>query len=419
MTDPTTCEEGIELPKKSTAQPLREFLIGDLFCGAGGIAEGFRQAGFRSTFGNDFDSAACRTFEQNFPYASVYDRPIQELTASEILTDIGLGEGDLDVLVGGPPCQGFSVNAPVRSAEDDRNHLFKHYVRLVLEGLRPKMVVFENVPGLVSMGNTLHEVSEAFSNAGYRMKYKILNAAHYGVPQERWRLVIVGTRLDEIAFSFPEPKHYSERRANFTGGKEFTFRSAIGAPTDAEAAAYWLEKPLTIREAIGDLPAVGNGGGAQEMPYGGIPVGHFQEYCRLGADDLLFNHQGSRMSPVNIERFSHVPQGGSWRDIPFDLLPEGMKRARRSDHTRRYGRLDPESISGTVLTKCDPHWGTFVHYEQDRIITVREAARIQSFPDTFRFTGSVTEQYRQVGNAVPVLLARAIANEVRAALESL
>ncbi len=396
---------------------LKEFLIGDLFCGAGGIAEGFRQAGFRSVFGNDFDTAACRTFAENFPAAKVYDCPIQDLTAERVLSDVGIDEGELDVLVGGPPCQGFSVNAPVRSAEDQRNHLFRHYVRLVLEGIRPKMVVFENVPGLVSMGDTLHDVSEAFSAAGYRVKFKILNAAHYGVPQDRWRLLIIGTRLPELAFSFPEPKHYSTRRANFRGGGAYTFTHAIGAPADDAPLAHWLEPPLTIAEAIGDLPAVPNGGGAQEMLYDGNPTSSFQRYCRRDAGDQLFNHQGARMSPINVERFSHVPPGGSWRDIPFDLLPEGMKRARRSDHTRRYGRLDPDSISGTVLTKCDPHWGTFVHYNQDRIITVREAARIQSFPDAFRFTGSITEQYRQVGNAVPVLLARAVAQEVRAALE--
>lgn len=403
--------------KSNGKQPV-EFLVGDLFCGAGGLAEGFRQAGFRSVFGNDFDSAACRTFEQNFPDAQIYNCPIQDLTASRILGDIGLGEGDLDVLVGGPPCQGFSVNAPIRSSEDERNHLFRHYVRLVLEGLRPKTVVFENVPGLVTMGDTLHEVSEAFSNAGYRMDFKILNAAHYGVPQERWRLLIIGTRCHELPFSLPEPKHYSTRRANFSGGRQYTFANAVGAPKQDSLLSDTLEPPLTIREAIDDLPPIGNGGGAQEMPYDSTPSSDFQKYCREGADGALFNHKGSRMSAVNVARFGHVPQGGSWRDIPLDLLPEGMKRARRSDHTRRYGRLDPDSISGTVLTKCDPHWGTFVHYEQDRIITIREAARIQSFPDTFRFTGSVTEQYRQVGNAVPPLLARAIAYEVRAALEA-
>jgi DNA (cytosine-5)-methyltransferase 1 len=280
------------------------------------------------------------------------------------------------------------------------------------------MVVFENVPGLVTMGSTLHDVREAFSGAGYTMSFKILNAAHYGVPQERWRLLIIGTRLNDLSFSFPEPKHYSTRRANFSGGKEYTFTDAIGERKQVSALSNSLKPPLTIREAIDDLPHITNGGGAQEMPYSGTPASAYQVYCREGADGVLFNHKGSRMSAVNVERFSHVPQGGSWRDIPFDLLPEGMKRARRSDHTRRYGRLDPDSISGTVLTKCDPHWGTFVHYDQDRIITVREAARIQSFPDAFRFTGSVTEQYRQVGNAVPALLARAIAYEVRAALES-
>jgi DNA (cytosine-5)-methyltransferase 1 len=414
----TQGEEGGELPRMPASTGARELLIGDLFCGAGGIAEGFRQEGFRSVFANDFDAAACRTFGANFPGTKVYDRPIQELSASDILKDTGLAEGDLDVLVGGPPCQGFSVNAPMRSATDERNHLFRHYVRLVLEGLRPRIVVFENVPGLVTMGDTLLNVSEAFDSAGYRVEYKILNAAHYGVPQERWRLLILGTRCPAVPLAFPAPQHFSNRRANFRGGRDTTFSQAVRAPDGVATGSDGLRSPVTVREAIDDLPEIANGGGAQELPYTGEPRGEFQEYCRGDAGSSVANHEGSRMSRVNVERFTHVPPGGSWRDIPFDLLPEGMKRARRSDHTRRYGRLDPSGLSGTVMTKCDPHWGSFVHYQQDRIITVREAARIQSFPDRFRFTGSITEQYRQVGNAVPPLLAKAIAHEIGNALST-
>ena len=124
------------------------------------------------------------------------------------------------------------------------------------------------------------------------------------------------------------------------------------------------------------------------------------------------NHAAPRLGAINMERLQHIPQGGSWRDIPFELLPKGMKRAKRSDHTKRYGRLTWDGLSSTILTKCDIHWGAYIHPEQDRAITVREAARFQSFPDWFEFTGSRTEQYVQVGNAVPPLLGRKLAETI-------
>ena len=130
----------------------------------------------------------------------------------------------------------------------------------------------------------------------------------------------------------------------------------------------------------------------------------------------VMNHVAPNLAPINWERMTHIPQGGSWRDIPFRLLPAGMRRAKRSDHTKRYGRLHPDGLASTILTKCDLHWGAYIHPDQDRALTVREAARFQSFPDHFVFRGPRVEQYRQVGNAVPPLLAEAVAGSVRSML---
>ena len=149
-------------------------------------------------------------------------------------------------------------------------------------------------------------------------------------------------------------------------------------------------------------------------PYAGEAAGDYQTMLR-GGSNAVRNHSAPRLAPVNIERMSHIPQGGSWRDIPFDLLPAGMKRAKRCDHTKRYGRMTWDGLSCTILTKCDIHWGAFIHPEQDRSITVREAARIQSFPRPVRVRGSRTDQYVQVGNAVPPLLGRRIGEALQAA----
>jgi len=389
--------------------------FGDLFAGAGGISVGFHMAKFQSLFFNEINETAGRTHSLNFSDATPFVCPIQDLSAKMIRQNTALAGDDLDVMVGGPPCQGFSIYAHGRTTKDPRNSLFQHYVRLVLEGIRPKFVVLENVPGLVSLdsGGTVAAVKEAFGRAGYRMIYKILNAAHYGVPEERWRLLFLGTRLTDVDLSFPEPAHYSLQRPNFTGGREFTFRHAIrGTAAQIDLFQSRLQKPTTVQEALSDLPKIKSGGGSAEMPYSKAPETKYQELMRKGSK-VIYNHECAGISPANLERLTFIKPGGSWRDIPHDLLPEGMKKAKRSDHTKRYGRLDPKGLSGTILTKCDPHWGTFYHYKQDRIISVREAARIQSFPDWFKFTGSKTEQYRDVGNAVPPLLARALALHIK------
>lgn len=382
----------------------------DLFCGAGGITEGFRQAGYVSLYGNDVMPEAIETFKHNHPEALADGRSIDQVDPTEIRARLGLVPGELDVLVGGPPCQGFSINAPERFLNDPRNKLFKHYERF-LEEFLPKAFVFENVPGLLSLGDgaVFREVVNIFTGLGYQVTAKILFAAHYGVPQERWRLILLGSRTGEI--SPPEPTHYAVGRANFRGGSTMTFQ------LKSEDQKKLLPA-VTVAQAIGDLPGLSMGEGSEVLGYTNDAHCPYAEKARNPAG-VTFNHYAAKLSRQNVERMKHVKPGGSWRDIPFDLLPKGMQSARRSDHTKRYGRLSPEGLAGTVLTKCDPHWGTVFLPDQDRTLTVREAARFQSFPDTYRFLGSRVTQYEQVGNAVPVLMAKAIAEQIKTHFKSL
>jgi DNA (cytosine-5)-methyltransferase 1 len=410
MTMPRTKGSAPQSPLGKSA-----FVAADLFCGAGGLSLGFQLAGFQVAFANDINEAYANTYRLNHTATTFFRESIEDLKTAEVFKKTGLRRTDIDILIGGPPCQGFSINAPKRSLEDNRNHLFKEYGRLVLEGLRPKVIVMENVPGMVSLdrGRFVQDIFALFQGAGYRMRHMILCAAHYGIPQERWRLFFIGTILKNVDITFPEPTHFAPVRANFTGGRDLTWLPAIQNGVRRPNLFGRVLKPFTaVREAVGDLPALAVREGAEEMGYGSRARTEYQRLMR-GESTKLFNHVAGDLSKQNLERVRHVPPGGSWRDIPQDLLPKGMKMARRSDHTRRYGRLDPDGLSGTVLTKCDPHWGSFFHYEQDRALTVREAARIQSFPDEYRFYGSRVSQYEQVGNAVPPLLAKTLAEHIK------
>lgn len=398
--------------------PSSTLVAADLFCGAGGLSLGFQEAGFHIAFANDINEEYANTYRLNHDGTTFFCESIEDLRAADIFKQTGLGKAEIDLLIGGPPCQGFSINAPKRSLEDDRNHLFREYGRLVLEGLRPKVIVMENVPGMVSLdgGRFIRDIYALFEQAGYRMRHMILCAAHYGVPQERWRLFFIGTILKGVEITFPEPTHFAPVRANFTGGRELTWLPYIQNGTRQPNLFGNVLKPFTtVKDAIGDLPMLAVNEGAEEMDYDKPPTTEYQRQMRAGSPKV-FNHIAGALSKQNLERAKHIPPGGSWRDIPHELLPKGMKRARRSDHTRRYGRIDPSGLSGTVLTKCDPHWGTFFHYDQDRALTVREAARIQSFPDRYRFYGSRVSQYEQVGNAVPPLLAKVLANHIKRTL---
>lgn len=362
-------------PHKNTAPTLI-----DLFCGAGGLSEGFKQAGFKVLAGNDIDSSSGVTFAKTHPGTVFIPGSIRELSAEDFLGINSLRKGDLDCLVGGPPCQGYSVYNHKRGMHDSRSHLFTEFLRIV-EGLFPKWVVIENVTGITSTGNgdVVSQIKLGLKQLGYfASEHKVLRSEDYGVPQERRRVIIIANRIG-VNYHWPSPTHGK-------GLKPFN----------------------TVRDAIGDLPKLNNGEAYGLGPYT-LPFDtEYQKEMRKNSS-LVANHAAPKLGEINLNRMKHIPQGGSWRNIPFDLLPNGMKSAKRSDHTKRYGRLTWEGLASTILTKCDVHWGAYIHPETDRSLTVREAARFQSFPDNYIFQGSRTEQFVQVGNAVPPLLARAIA----------
>ncbi len=375
----------------------------DLFAGAGGLSEGLSEAGFHSLFASEIVPVYANTYKLNHPGAKVFTADIRSLNADKVLSELGLERGQLDLLAGGPPCQGFSINAPVRSVLDQRNHLFKEYLRFV-DTFAPRAVLIENVPGLVSFehGATLHAILDALAQLGYGADVRILGAAYYGVPQMRWRTIILGLRGKVLPpAAFPEPIYHAPIRPNFT--TTFDGQMLVKLPAPEVSAAF-----TTVKEAIGDLPPLMCGERGEEVKaYISEPFCDYQRRLRIGSPGV-YNHEAPRLSKINLERLKHIRPGGNWTDIPDDLLPKGMKRANRGDHTKRYGRVTANGLASTILTKCDPHWGAYFHYEQERSFTVREAARIQSFPDHYIFTGTIAEQFAQVGNAVPPLLAEAV-----------
>lgn len=354
----------------------------DLFCGAGGLSEGFRQAGFQVLAGQDFDVQAGRTFSATHPEATFIGGPIQNVTPQALLKAAGLKKGEIDVIVGGPPCQGYSVYNHQRSESDPRAGLFREYLRIV-DGLQPRWLVMENVTGITSIadGQIVREIFEGMHSRGYQVDMKVLKAEEFGVPQERRRIFFIATRTG-APIVFPQPTH------------------GIG-----------LKPFVTVWDAISDLPVLKNGDVGESLRYAKTPQNAYQAILR-GDRQYVTNHSASRLAAINEERMRHIPPGGSWRDIPRELLPAGMLKAKRSDHTKRYGRPRKTDLACTILTKCDVHWGAYIHPTQDRALTVREAARLQAFPDFFEFQGSRTEQYVQVGNAVPPLLGRRVAESL-------
>jgi len=391
---------------------LKKTLV-DLFAGAGGLSCGLGMAGFQAVLANELVPVYAKTYRYNHPDTDLIVGDVRQVCETNIRERLGVKKGEVDLLAGGPPCQGFSINAPIRSLDDDRNHLFKEYIRIAKE-LLPKAILIENVPGIISLGKgtVIEQIYAELEGLGYSIQHRILFAGHYGVPQMRFRTILLAIKGKGHRIQFPEPAYDATAVANFTGAKELCLHAL---PLFGEN----IKPQTTVWDAISDLPRIESGSRHEKIRYATAkPQSEYQNTLRNGSD-YVYNHSCNNLGKINFERLKHIPQGGSWRDIPFDLLPAGLKRARRSDHTKRYGRLHPNGLCSTVLTKCDPHWGSFFHPTQDRVISVREAARIQSFPDDYHFTGTITQQYEQVGNAVPPLMAQAIGTTIIDMLEQL
>lgn len=354
---------------------MRPPTVFDCFCGLGGLSLGAQLAGCEVLGGVDADPSAVKVFARTFPKADAREHDLLQEKPRAILRKFGLVRGDVDILVGGPPCQPYSVNNHQRSTHDIRCGLVQRYLEFVTT-LRPSWLVIENVPGFASIeqGAFLRALLRSLRARQYAADFVLVDAAMFGVPQRRRRLVILAGR---------DPAK---------------LRHAIND------LASCRSNIITVGQAIGDLPDRPS----KEALYRGPAKSNFRKAMREQAPTKILSHIGAGLGATNLRRISHVPPGGNWRDIPRHLLPSGMKRARLSDHTTRYGRLHESRPSFTLLTKCDPHWGCFVHPVQDRVITIREAARLQSIPDRVSFPDSMSDSYRLIGNAVPPLLAKGI-----------
>lgn len=340
-----------------------QIVVFDLFCGAGGFSEGFRQAGFKIVAGIDNDNDVLTTFSSNFPEASTISSDL-----SQSLCYSGLPIQKVDVVIGGPPCQGFSV-AGKRLGNDPRNALYRAFIRLV-NSLNPLAVVMENVPTILSIheGETAKAIVRDFGLLGYHTEIFTLNAADYGVPQNRRRTFFVSLR-NSLKFRIPAPTTAFNR--------------------------------ITAEMAISDLPLLDNSPGGEVLEYNMEPLNEYQREMRAGSE-AIYNHWAVQHKQKTIDTIRLVPDGGNYKD-----LPEHLKDTRKVHIA--WTRMNSNKPCFTIDAGHNHHF----HYKANRVPTVRECARIQSFPDCFRFYGKKTSQFRQVGNAVPPLLARAVALELK------
>ena len=327
----------------------------DLFSGAGGLSLGFAWTGCNIVLAVDNDEDSIRTHSENI------DGEVRRLDLCDVrksLEEIQSITGGVDLVIGGPPCQGFSVQRRGQQA-DSRNDLVISYVKTATL-LAPKAILMENVPTVLGPRGKKHidQVKKILSKRGYRFYSSILEAADFGVPQYRRRAFIVGIKNDLPDFDFPVPTHTEKSRA-------------------------------TVREAITTLPPV---------------LSSFEPHPDVA------NHQRRRISPLNIKRISYVPEGGGRLDIPYELQLDCHKKHQDHRHLDVYGRMWWDRPSPTLTAMFDNFTrGRFAHPAEDRNITNREGARIQSFPDDFVFYGNQKSVARQIGNAVPPLLGQRVA----------
>lgn len=346
----------------------------DLFCGCGGLSEGFRLAGYEIVGGVDFNEPAIRTYNRNFNGAKGICCNLLEMDQTKIIEEFGDLQ-NIDVIIGGPPCQGFSAaNRYKIEGEDPRNKLFFEFVKFV-DLAKPKAIVIENVRGIVTSNNgyAKDRIYEIFESRGYSVNHRILSASDYGVPQRRQRNFFVMIK-DGEKFDFDRMKK--------------------------------VKQEVTVQDAIGELYNYETNSTNDPLYLPGAPDSDYRRYLRA-SDNGVPNHEVRYPAEKVQHRISFVPQGGNWKDVPEELWPTD----RKNRHSSAYKRLDINQPSCTIDT--GNNHSNYFHPLYNRIPTVREAARLQSFPDGFVFEGNRSEQYRQVGNAVPPLLAKVIADQLR------
>ncbi len=341
----------------------------DLFAGVGGLSLGFESEGFHVLLANEYDPSIAEAYIRNRNNPKMIVADIKSLPVQETF---GKFRGKVTVVVGGPPCQGYSQKGQRRTIYDDRNFLFRYFVEVV-RAVQPAYFVMENVPNLLTAehGYFKNEIITLFKDMGYAVNADILCAADYGVPQNRRRAFIIGKKDCETPVSMPEK------------GNSIT----------------------TIWDAISDLSYLDSGEGSNEQEYKYEPQSEYQKKMRNGSKKL-YGHVATKHSEIALNRMKMIPPKGGKEFLPIDQLTKSI-------YSGTWERMNADDISVTITTRFDtPASGKFMHPYLNRAITVREAARIQSFPDTFQFYGSKTSQMKQVGNAVPPLLAQAVAKAI-------
>lgn len=383
----------------------------DVFSGAGGMGLGLTLSGFENVLSIDSDKDAIKTL-MGHSEGTAECADIQELiNRLEVKQDC---LGKVDILVGGPPCQGFCAINPKRHENDPRNSMIDAFLR-VAELIQPRVILLENVTGLLSLadGFAIKKIVLRLNELGFNADYKVLQAAHYGAPQSRWRLFVVG--YHGKSFAFPEPEFSANITPNFIRGRELTFRA------NESSLFNRTSEPRNVWDAISDLPAIENGEALEDQPYQVPVLSEYQDWLRNGSD-LIVGHQTRKLAPVNMDRILALPREGmNWTCLPPKLIPDNLKRMLEKygdgvGSKTRFSRLQKNGLFSTIVTSPDPYWGAFIHPTQNRVISVREAARAQSFPDYVKFEGSLVSKYRQIGNAVPPLLAAAIGKKIREVL---
>lgn len=351
----------------------------DLFCGCGGISVGAQLAGYEIVAGLDIEKNYISSFIHNFPNAHAITDSITTLSAPDFARRVGIKPGELDLLVGGPPCQGFSKNVPRkhRYLEDPKNLLVKSFLDYA-EYLRPRTILMENVAEMKNGfdGQYTDEVVKRLELAGYTVNHAVLNAADYGVPQRRKRAFFFANR-EGIKFRTPQPTH------------------APKSPTHSLAEEG---QHVCVWDAIGDLPIIEHGEGSDWVEYATDIQSEYQGAMR-NVHGSVRNHVARKLQPKQFERLSSIGPGQGHKDLPQHLQVKG-------GYSGAYARLTKDMIAPTITRWVfHPGSGRWGHPVNPRVLSIREVARIQSFPDSYEFVGTYTQQAGQLGNAVPPLLA--------------